>query len=615
MKRGLVISLAIATYVLYYYVAGDGATTSGSNSGEEGGNSLESFALEFLEYVASAIATDVAFRGLYNLAKKGVQRLRARGVKTPTEKGVKAPKTGKGRAGASKGGKTGKSGGATAEEGGVRPADEKVPKTDDRIGGATAEEEALAKEGTAAEKAAAEEAEKIAEREAMTAEEAAEKLAEQDAIKEADRLAEEEATRLAEAEASREAEIAAQKLAEEEAARLAEQEAARLAEAEATRIAEETAAKAAAEAARASRFTALLSQVAEGPFGLVMMAISTALYAVLGLDPSMFKPCKEGEFDLATLPAWAQGMISAVPFIGDLFTLVGDLLCFSEKCPEGKENNGGLCYDPCKEGYKSDGAVLCYKQYGDYWENKGFPAAPTLTSITKTVLTNTGVPYSGCGDGLEQDGALCYEPCREGYDGVGPVCWARIQHNDWVGTIPEKQGCDPGQRDDGTSCWEDFKGHGCYDLFGTPWCDFYGCGCIKKALWDRSACPPDKENIDGLCYSKCPAGMEHIPGMPYDCRTIGEVSYTRGAGSVMKCAPGQTEDSLGLCYNQPPEGFEKTTLGMMADRCPEGSTDFGVGCTRESYNRGAGTVALDIYLKERDNYYGLDTGDGYIPGT
>lgn len=28
-----------------------------------------------------------------------------------------------------------------------------------------------------------------------------------------------------------------------------------------------------------------------------------------------------------------------------------------------------------------------------------------------------------CADGLEQDGALCYPPCRAGFNGIGPVCW------------------------------------------------------------------------------------------------------------------------------------------------------------------------------------------------
>ena len=34
-----------------------------------------------------------------------------------------------------------------------------------------------------------------------------------------------------------------------------------------------------------------------------------------------------------------------------------------------------------------------------------------------------GKPISTCREGYEKDGALCYPKCKEGYYGVGPVCW------------------------------------------------------------------------------------------------------------------------------------------------------------------------------------------------
>jgi hypothetical protein len=64
----------------------------------------------------------------------------------------------------------------------------------------------------------------------------------------------------------------------------------------------------------------------------------------------------------------------------------------------------------------------------------------------------------------------------------------------------------------------------------------------------------------------------------------------------MRCPAGTTEDSLGLCYREPPPGFVKTTLGMMSDVCPTGTTDFGVGCSRNSYTRG-GNIALKFELR------------------
>ena len=594
MNKTIVIGLAVVVFFIYQQIDSDVP------------NDTQSGWLEFLEFVGANIAGDLFFKGLYKLTKAGIARLRAKGATTAAEK-VAA-----------------KEAEALAEKEGLTVAEKEAAtiaeKEAERIAEAEAEKAAEKAAMSAGEKSAEEAAADIARREAMTeaeiaAEKEAEKAGESSAMKEADRLAEQEAERIAEAQAEKAAEREAERVAEIAAEKALEKTAENVALKEAEVVAERLAARTATMGAKVS---GMMAQLMEGPWGWALLAIETALYAGLGLDPSMFKPCPSGELDLGALPAWAQGLISAIPILGDLFTLIGGLLCFRESCPEGMENSGGLCYSPCKENFKSDGATLCYKQYGDYWENKGFPAQATLTSITKTILTNTGVPYSECGEGLEKDGALCYEPCRPGYVGVGPVCWARIDTvGNGVGNIPDKGGCDGGQRDDGTSCWEDWKAH--CRLTGLSLVDdscFYGCGCIKKTLFDRQYCSnPNQEKIGALCYDKCPPGMSHPPGMPNQCRTDGELSYGRGAGNVMKCGKGQSEDSLGLCYNDPPSGFRKSTLGMMEDILPEGTIDFGVGGMRESYNRGAGKVGLAIYLKSRESYYGKDVGPGYFPGT
>ena len=41
-----------------------------------------------------------------------------------------------------------------------------------------------------------------------------------------------------------------------------------------------------------------------------------------------------------------------------------------------------------------------------------------------------------CPEGKEKDAGLCYNPCPEGYKGVGPVCWKGIKsHPRGVGTL------------------------------------------------------------------------------------------------------------------------------------------------------------------------------------
>jgi len=54
-----------------------------------------------------------------------------------------------------------------------------------------------------------------------------------------------------------------------------------------------------------------------------------------------------------------------------------------------------------------------------------------------------GVPVSACPEGQEKDAGLCYRTCeaigKEGWKGVGPVCWQR---------------CPTGFRDDGAYCFK-----------------------------------------------------------------------------------------------------------------------------------------------------------------
>jgi len=55
----------------------------------------------------------------------------------------------------------------------------------------------------------------------------------------------------------------------------------------------------------------------------------------------------------------------------------------------------------------------------------------------------------------------------------------------------------------------------------------------------------------------------------------------------------------GLCYGDIPKGYSRKVIGTLDQDCPPGSTDFGVGCTRQAYNRGAGLIPLGIRFKDR----------------
>ena len=108
-----------------------------------------------------------------------------------------------------------------------------------------------------------------------------------------------------------------------------------------------------------------------------------------------------------------------------------------------------------------------------------------------------------------------------------------------------------------------------------------------------------KEDVSGLCYENCPSGYARQPGMPYLCTR----SFTKNSFVIPPQAGicDSTKENLGgLCYRRElPSGYKRIIVGTLDQNCPAGTTDFGVGCTRESYSRGVGKVPLDIVFKTR----------------
>jgi len=72
-------------------------------------------------------------------------------------------------------------------------------------------------------------------------------------------------------------------------------------------------------------------------------------------------------------------------------------------CPDDRVKHQSLCYKPCKDGYKGIGPV-CWKGWRSHRRGSGKPM--------------------GCGGSRpDQDAGLCYPDCEPGYVGVGPICW------------------------------------------------------------------------------------------------------------------------------------------------------------------------------------------------
>jgi hypothetical protein len=293
--------------------------------------------------------------------------------------------------------------------------------------------------------------------------------------------------------------------------------------------------------------------------------------AVLELDADKnFIPCDpESEFDFTQWPKWLRGLISGVPIIGQIFEGIGDKLCFrtGKKCPDGLEWGGKICYPPCKKGYVSDGATLCYKKYPEFDHGNG--QSHTLLTITKNSKAMPGVPVNTCSsDNDEFQNGLCYTKCAEGYSGNGPVCWRDCEEIAVAGLC--KKQCATGYHDVGGVCWK--------------------------------VCPEGYRDDGATCRN--PTNAHIIGKHSYVAKTFVRHSYGRGVGKPAQCSADSNEITAGLCYKPCPSGYSRQTIGVCAQDCPAGARDFGVGCSREMYSRGSGIVPLGIRMKKRKEKLG-----------
>ena len=261
------------------------------------------------------------------------------------------------------------------------------------------------------------------------------------AAKAAADLAKKEAQAAAKAAAAAEQKAAA--AAASKAAQIAEQKAARVAAAKASMLAAK-ATKATAIAAKATKATSLMSRAATGPgfiFSILFTALAQSLIALLDLRPDSFEACKNGEYDLSTLPNWAQAIIGGFPFVGDVFDMFSPVLCFQGGCSDpDSENQNGLCYKKPLPGWKCE-SFLCYKDYPEF-ENNGM--LHTFAHVTKKILLDTGTIPDTPPPGTIKSGLLYYKDPGPDYNVVAGVAW---------------QKCPSGFKDTGVRC-EDVYGNG-----------------------------------------------------------------------------------------------------------------------------------------------------------
>lgn len=169
-------------------------------------------------------------------------------------------------------------------------------------------------------------------------------------------------------------------------------------------------------------------------------------------------------------------------------------------------------------------------------------------------------PFTCTAPKADLQAGLCYEKCRAGYFGVGPLCLAKTE-DVGIGKPIGLEPCPDGWANDGLTCREPIRCASGWDFFSE------GCsgGNVIGRLDNGGICDwpknPDKlpdhlketvrvrdplskrmvnkvvashpDRIDGLCYRKCPKELpKHVPAMPYLCYRGGDLTYSRGIGSI-----------------------------------------------------------------------------------
>lgn len=175
-------------------------------------------------------------------------------------------------------------------------------------------------------------------------------------------------------------------------------------------------------------------------------------------------------------------------------------------------------------------------------ENKMDP-----TCWVKAYGRGVGKPISSCPDDKNKSGLLCYPKCRDGYYGVGPVCW---------------QNCPSNFRNDGAFCYKP-------SAYGRGVGSFSECdNCEKWGLLWYPKCRKGFHNVACcVCSPDCP---KHMTDIGISCA---KHSYGRTAGTPLTCKSDQEYDT-GLCY--PPCEHNTNGVGPVCwGNCPAGTKSCG----------------------------------------
>jgi hypothetical protein len=100
-----------------------------------------------------------------------------------------------------------------------------------------------------------------------------------------------------------------------------------------------------------------------------------------------------------------------------------------------------IFYPKCKDGYSNFACCICRPRTPNC-NALGFNGGIDLSCAKRLKIGEPSSP--SCNSDTENDAGLCYERCKSGYYGVGPVCWSKVP-NGWtdcgMGAAKDKSTC------------------------------------------------------------------------------------------------------------------------------------------------------------------------------
>ena len=246
-------------------------------------------------------------------------------------------------------------------------------------------------------------------------------------------------------------------------------------------------------------------------------------------------------------------------------------------CAAGQEQNGALCYPECKEGFNGAGPV-CWSICPEGYVDDGATCRKPGDIQARASYGRTAGQAMVCGEGRTQQAGLCYASCGADWRGEATVCY---------------QDCPDGFRDDGLYCGKPEpygRGTG-YVAWDLKVCEAnHGKGNCET--WGAMHYPKCKENYHPtgccVCSPDCPDGWEDIG---VSCK---KPARDRGVGLAVDTCPPGSERNGALCYPLCKDGY--SGAGPVCwSHCPEGYIDDGATCRKDpiivgkqSYGRTAG---------------------------